>query len=422
MHQIGRFELGKKLGQGASASVYLARDTFSGEDVALKVLNQEVVKHPEFGRKFTVQFMNEASLAGKLSHPHIASILEASVTDDYAYLAIEYVPGGDLMRHTLPQNLLSPDDVTQIAFKSCGALDYAYRQGIVHRDLKPANILVVSDTNIKIGDFGASYLFNSLHTQIANIGTPLYMSPEQIRGNPLGFGSDMFSLGVVLYLLFTGRRPFEATTLAGIAAKTVRETPAKPSSLRQGISEEMDDILLRMLAKAPVDRYPSWADLALEIAKVGRLSRFHSVVPDSEKFVALKEVRLLGRLDDAELWELVHAGKWSRVPARTVIMQEGEGGTSLFFLGSGQAKVTKQGRLLNVLNAGECVGDMSYIKEGGIPRQATVETLEEVLLVEFEKAALDKVSVECRYQLSLALMHSLVDRLALGDERLVQAG
>ena len=422
MPQIGRFQLGKTLGQGASATVYLARDTFSGEDVALKVLNQEVIKHPDFGKKMTAQLMNEASLAGKLLHPHIASILEASVTDEHAYLAVEYVPGGDLRRHILPQNLLSAEDVTQIAFKSCGALDYAYRQGIVHRDLKPANILVVSGTNIKIGDFGASYLFNSLHTQIANIGTPLYMSPEQIRGRPLGYSSDMFSLGVVLYQLFTGRRPFEMPTLAESVAKTVRGTPEKPSALRKEISEDMDGILLRMLAKEPTERYPSWAELALDIAKVGRLSLYQSVVPDSEKFVALKAVRLLGKLDDADLWELVHAGNWSRLPARTMIMQEGDQGASLFFLGSGQAKVTKQGRLLNVLNAGECVGDMSYIKEGGIPRQATVETLEDVLLVEFEKTALDKVSIKCRYQLSLALMHSLVDRLALGDERLVQAG
>ena len=422
MQQIGRFQLEKKIGQGASATVYLARDTFSGEDVALKVLNPEVIKHPDFGRKFNVQFMNEASLAGKLSHPHIASILEASVTDEYAYIAIEYVPGGDLMRRILPQHQLSVEDVTQIAFKSCGALDYAYRQGIVHRDLKPANILVVSGTNIKIGDFGASYLFNSLHTQIANIGTPLYMSPEQIRGRPLGYSSDMFSMGIVLYQLFTGRRPFEAPTLAEIVAKTVRDAPAKPSTLRAEISPEMDDILLRMLAKEPADRYPTWADLALDIAKVGRLSHYQSAVLDSEKFVALKAVRLLGHLDDAELWELVHAGKWSRLPARTMIMREGEHGTSLFFIGSGEAKVTKQGRLLNVLNAGECVGDMSYIKEGAIARQATVETMSDVLLVEFEKTALDVVSMRCRYHLSLALMHSLVDRLALGDERLVQAG
>ena len=422
MQQIGKFQLEKSLGRGASGTVYLARDTFSGENVALKVLVQEAVKHPDFGRQLTVQFMNEASLAGKLAHPHIASIIEASVTEEYGYIAIEYVAGGDLTRYTLPENLLSPEDLIQIAFKSCGALDYAYRQGIVHRDLKPANLLMVGGANIKIGDFGAAYLFQSLDTQIANIGSPTYMSPEQIRGDPLGYSSDMFSLGVVLYQLFTGHRPFLAPTLAAVAAKTLRETPAAPSSLRPGISADMDEILLRMLAKTQAERYPSWADLALDIAKVGRLSRFQSVVPDSEKFVALKAVRLLSHLDDPELWELVYAGTWSWLPSHTMITQEGENGSSLFFLGSGQAKVTKQGRLLNVLNAGECVGDMSYIKEGSIPRQATVESMTEVLLVEFEKEALDKVSVGCRYQLSLALIHSLVDRLALGDERLVQAG
>jgi serine/threonine protein kinase len=422
MQQIGKFQLEKSLGRGASGIVYLARDTFSGESVALKVLDQDAVKNPKIGKKLTVQFMNEASLAGKLAHPHIATIIEASVTDEYGYIAIEYVAGGDLTRFTRSENLLPPEELTQIAFKSCGALDYAYRQGIVHRDLKPANLLMVGPGNIKIGDFGAAYLFHSQDTQITNIGSPTYMSPEQIRGDELGYSSDMFSLGIVLYQLFTGHRPFYANTLAGVAAKTLRESPAVPSSLREGIDREMDDIILRMLAKTQAERYPSWADLALDIAKVGRLSRFQTVVPDSEKFVALKSVRLLGHLDDPELWELAYAGKWSWLPARTIITQEGESGSSLFFLGSGQAKVTKQGRLLNVLDAGECVGDMSYIKEGAIPRQATVETLTEVLLVEFEKEILDKVSVNCRYQLALALMHSLVERLALGDERLVQAG
>ncbi|MSQ52119.1 MAG: cyclic nucleotide-binding domain-containing protein [Betaproteobacteria bacterium] len=177
-----------------------------------------------------------------------------------------------------------------------------------------------------------------------------------------------------------------------------------------------------MLGKTPQQRFPTWADLALEIAKVGRLSVYQSAIPDSEKFITLKKVQLLGHLDDAELWEIVHAGKWTRVPPRTVIVREGEDETSLFFLGSGQVKVIKQGRLLNLLDAGECIGEMAYIKEGKMLRQATVETMADVLLVEFEHAPLDKVSLKCRYQLSLALMHSLVDRLALADERLVRAG
>ena len=422
MRQIGKFQLRKILGKGASGTVYLALDTFTGGTVALKVLDPEVVKSADFDRTNIVQFMNEASLAGKLSHPHIASILEASVNEDAGYIAIEYVPGGDLSQYTKPGNLLSQEDAIQVAFKCCGALDYAFRQGIVHRDIKPANILVVSGTNIKVGDFGAAYLLKAQETQIADIGSPLYMSPEQVRGEPLGHQSDMFSLGVVLYQLFTGQRPFEAATLSELGEKIVGVQPPPPSSLRPELSSELDGIILKMLAKTLAQRYPTWAELALDIAKVGRLSVYQSAIPDSEKFVALKTVQQLCHLGDAELWELVHAGKWSRIPPRTQIVREGEPGGNLYFLGSGQAKVIKQGRLLNLLGPGECVGEMAYIKENAIPRQATVESMEDVLLVEFERKSLDTVSYACRYQLSMALMHSLVDRLALADERLVRAG
>lgn len=421
MHQLGKFQLRRILGKGASATVYFALDTFTGRDVALKVLDPSVVSSPDFGRTHAAQFMNEASLAGKLNHPHIASILEASVTENEGYIAIEYVPGGDLSQYTTPGSLLSPDNAIQVAFKCCGALDYAFRQGIVHRDIKPANILVVSGTNIKVADFGAAYLCKVPETQVAEIGSPFYMSPEQVRGEALDHHSDMFSLGVVLYQLFTGRRPFEASSLDELFATIIGAEPVAPSVYRPELDKSIDRIILQMMAKTPRQRYPSWADLALDIAKIGRLSVYQSAIPDSDKFVALKAVRLLSHLDDAELWELVHTGKWTRVPPRTVIVREGDPGRSLYFLGSGKVKVTKQGRLLNLLDAGECVGEMSYVKEGAITRQATVESMTDMLLAEFEQESMEKVSLRCRYQFSMALMHSLVDRLVMADARLVQA-
>lgn len=422
MDRLGKFQLRKILGKGASGTVFLALDTFTGKDVALKVLDPEVVNSPGFDRTNTAQFMNEASLAGKLQHPHIASILEASVTEKSGYIAIEYVPGGDLSQYTTPGKQLPQEQAIQIAFKCCGALDYAFRQGIVHRDIKPANILVVSGTNIKVADFGAAFLSKGPAEQIAAIGSPLYMSPEQVRGEPLGHHSDMFSLGVVLYQLFTGQLPLMASTLDELLTKICDELPLAPSARRPELSPDIDRILLRMMAKSPEQRYPSWAELALDIAKIGRLSVHQSSIADSEKFVALKKVRLLGQLDDAELWELVHTGRWSRAPARAVIVSEGAAGRSLFFVGSGRVKVTKQGRLLNLLEAGECVGEMSFVKQGEMARQATVEAMEDVLLAEFEKDALDQVSLKCRYHFAQALMHSLVDRLALADSRLIQAG
>ena len=421
MERIGKFQLRKVLGKGAAGTVYLALDTFSGADVALKVLDPKVVSSPDFERTITTQFLNEASLAGKLSHPHIASILEASVDDSGGYIALEYVPGGDLSQYTAAGKLLTPEHAIQVAFKSCGALDYAFRQGIVHRDIKPANIMVVSGTNIKVADFGAAYLKTAKETQFAEIGSPYYMSPEQIQGNELDHHSDMFSMGVVLYELFTGRRPFIGASLQELFARILNDAPAAPSALRPGIGQDVDQILLRMMGKTPAERYSNWAEAALDIAKIGRLSVYHQEIADSVKFTALKKVAMLERLGDAELWELVHAGSWRRVPARETIVREGEDGKSLFFLAGGQAKVTKQGRLLNMLTAGECFGEMAYIKAGGIPRQATVESMADSIVAEFDSEAIEKTSLNCRFQLTTALLHSLVERLALANERMARA-
>ncbi len=420
MEQIGKFQLRKVLGKGASGTVYLALDTFSGTDVALKVLDPKIVASPEFGETAMAQFLNEASLAGKLAHPHIAAILEAAVSGNSGYVVLEYVPGGNLSQYTAPEKLLSKDEAVQIAFKSCGALDYAFRQGIVHRDIKPANIMVVSGTNIKVADFGAAYLKKVEGTHITGIGSPYYMSPEQINGEDLGQHSDMFAMGVVLYELFVGQRPFTAPSLPELFAKILNEMPVAPSAIRPEVGKDIDGILLQMMAKSPADRYPTWADLALDIAKIGRLSVYQQGIPDSEKFTALKKVAMLQRLNDAVLWELVHAGRWERLPGRKAIITESDPGNSLFFLASGQAKVTKRGHLLNTLNAGECFGDMAYVKEGEAPRGATVESMGDVVVAEFDPEVIQKTSLPCQLQLTKAILDSVVDRLSLANERMAR--
>ncbi len=419
--QIGKFELRVVLGKGASGIVYHALDTFSGAQVALKVLAPELVTGEQLEQTHMKQFMNEASLAGKLSHPHIATILEAAISPDSGYIATEYVSGGDLAQFTSPGRLLTVAETIEIAFKSCGALDYAFREGIVHRDIKPSNIMVAEGTNIKVTDFGAAYLHKAQDTQIANIGSPLYMSPEQIASRSLDHHSDMFALGVVLYELLTGTRPFLATNINELFRLILNVDPAPPSTLRAEIGPQVDRFVLRMLGKSPADRYPTWADLALDLADIGQLSVYLQAIPDSEKFVALRKFVLLQGLGDAEIWELVHATQWRRLPARTVITREGDTGTSLFFLTRGEAKVTKQGRLLNLMRAGEYFGEMAYIKAGEVPRQGTVESITDVLIAEFEPAAFERLGNRCQLQLALALLHTVVDRLMLADERIARA-
>jgi len=420
--RIGKFVLTERLGKGGSGTVYKALDTFTGVEVALKVLDAGLFGREGMSDLVRQQFMNEASLAGRLQHPHIAGILEASIDEDSGYIAVEFVPGGDLSRAVLPDGLLRIDEVFEIAFKCCGALDYAHRQGIIHRDIKPANLMRAEGTSIKIVDFGAALLSSSAHTQIQDVGTPSYMSPEQVRsGGTLSFQSDMFSLGVVLYGLFTGTRPFTGKSVQELLTNIVEKDPPPPSVVRPELGREVDRVVMRMLQKAADARYQTWADLAIDLAEIGRFSVYVREITDREKFTSLRGFKPMERLDDAELWELVHASNWVRVPAQTTVMTEGEMRAELLLLASGEVKVVKQGRLLNVLRTGAYLGEMAHVKAGLIPRQATVETMTDALIAEFRPDAMKKLSVNCQLQLSLSLLNTVVDRLAFADERIAHA-
>ena len=418
-YRLGKYELTRQIGEGATGKVYHALDTFSDQEVAVKLIDQAVLADPAFDDACRMQFLNEASLAGRLAHPHVVTILEASVTEDIGYVVMEYVPGSNLARHTNTGSLLPIENVLQIIFKCCGALDYAFRQGIIHRDIKPANILVVSGTDVKIADFGASVFYQAQVTQKVTVGSPYYMSLEQISGNRLTHLSDMYSLGVVAYELLTGTLPFQAPTLIKLFDAIAKKDAAAPSAHRSGLPAELDRIILRMIARNPDDRYSNWADLALEVAEIGRFSKFLQGIPDSEKFSMLRTRNELCGLSDPDIWELVQASKWAKFPARTVVLREDEPGQSMYILASGQMKVTKQGRLLNVINAGEYFGEMAYIKRGA-SRQATLEALSDVVVAEFPFQALEGLSPGCELHFAKTLLHSLTDRLALAGDRIVR--
>jgi serine/threonine protein kinase len=281
--------------------------------------------------------------------------------------------------------------------------------------------MVVEGTNIKVADFGAALLKQAQATEGELVGTPAYMSPEQIGGALLTQHSDMFAMGVVLYELLTGRRPFIADTLMRTFRKITEEDPVAPSVLRPGLSSKLDPIVLRMLSKSPEARYPTWADLALELAEVGKLSVYLRTVPDSEKFRVLRTSIVFQNTNDAQIWELVHASQWTMVPPGNVIIREDDTGHSLFLLARGEAKVTKNGRLLDVIKAGECFGEMAYIQGGDVPRHATVQSMTEVLTVEFDNAALAGMSESCQLEFARGLLSTVVGRLSLANARLARS-
>jgi serine/threonine protein kinase len=211
MERLGKYELLKHIADGATAAVLLAHDPFAGRDVAIKLFRSQVFNENERGTIARKLFMAEAALAGKLDHPHIVRIFDAVMEEGRSYIVMEYVPGGTLHAYTSPDRLLPLADVVEIAFKCSRALGYAQRLGVIHCDLKPANILFAGTPggiDIKVSDFGSAFNLAAEETVVVGLGSPAYMSPQQIKEHPLNHQTDIFSLGIVMYELLTGLRPF----------------------------------------------------------------------------------------------------------------------------------------------------------------------------------------------------------------------
>ena len=236
VQSIGKYRLLRELGSGATSTVYLARDRFQQREVAIKVIRADQLDAEE-SMLFQRMFFTEATLVGMLKHPHVVELLDAGIDDNDCYIVMEFVEGSTLEVHCAPGKLASFETVTDIAHKCCKGLDFAHRHGLVHRDIKPANILLARDGGIKITDFGSAVSTKASNiTQIAGLGSIAYMSPQQIRGHyPLTYHTDIYSLGVVLFKMLTGRTPFSAESLADMADQIVNKDVPAPSKLRAGV-------------------------------------------------------------------------------------------------------------------------------------------------------------------------------------------
>ena len=418
---IGKYEVVSKLGEGATSEVYLCRDTFKGRDVAVKVVFESRLTATSGGRLTKKLFITEASLAGKLQHPHIVQILDAAVGDAMSYIVMEYVSGGTLEQFCDAESLLPIDKVVEIIFKCTRALDFAQREGVTHRDIKPANILVTGETEIKITDFGAALLESGDMTQVSGIGSPAYMSPEQIKEHPLNHQTDIYSLGVVMYQLLTGHLPFQASNNFSMMYQIANVEPPLASSYRREIPLSVDKIVRKAMQKDLARRYQSWGEFSFDLADAFRaehLAHRTEEVADSEKFNTLRGMPFFNEFSDAELWEVMRISSWENLPAGTTIMQDGDPGDFFCILASGEVKVTKRKKLLNLLTPGECFGEMAYLSRAGNQRSADVATIADSRIIRIKSEDLDQASDACRHRFDRAFMGILVERLALANTRL----
>jgi eukaryotic-like serine/threonine-protein kinase len=423
LEQIANYPVLRKLGQGATSEVFLCQDPFRGREVAVKRIFPEALRDPSKGRIFRKLFFTEASLAGKLEHPHIAQIYDAGIGVDSGYIVMEYVPGGTMEQFCVPEKLLSVGQVVEIVFKCARALAYAHMQGVTHRDIKPGNILYAHDpTDVRLTDFGLALNIESDTTQVTGVGSPAYMSPEQVREELVDHRTDLYSLGVVMYQLLSGVLPFPGTNKFSIIYQITQQDPAPPSTHRKEVPAALDRIVRRAMQKEAAKRYHSGDEFAQDLTEAMRLGDVKTEeFGDADKFAALRAMKFFARFADPELWEVVKIGEWQRVPAGMALLREGEPGEFFCVLVEGEMRVTKNKKLLTLLGPGECFGEMAYLSQGTQERGATITASRNSRIMRVNVRALEEASAACRAKFDRAFVGILVERLNLANTRLTSA-
>jgi serine/threonine protein kinase len=422
--QLGKYPILREIGSGATSRVYLARDPFADREVAIKVFLFDSHADPHSERMLHKAFVAEASLAGKLNHPHIVDILDAVVEPDHSYLVMEYVPGKTLEAHADVSTLLPLNKVVEIIFKCIRALEYAFQHGVIHRDIKPGNILLSQYGETKVGDFGASFQQRLGHetTQITGVGSPAYMSPEQVRMEALTHQTDIYSLGITMYRLLTGRLPYQASTQAALTYAILNVVPPHPATLRPDLPPLLDQIVMKSINKDPKERYKSWLDFGKDLSQAFVSLRLAGEsISESEKFNKLREFPFFEDFNDVALWEMVRIGSWKTVAAGTPLIREGEEGDSFYLLVDGEVKVTLSGKPLATLKPGACFGEILYFSERAQRRTTTVTTGSDATVIECTAGALRAATDACQVGFNKGCMRVLVDRLAQTQERITRA-
>lgn len=418
---LGKFELSAVLGAGSMGTVYHGHDPFTDRQVAIKVAHSDAMAEDGDKNRARKLFFNEAKVAGMLKHPNIVEVLDAGVEGDIWYIVMEYVSGGKTLRdHTRPDTLMPIEDVVPIVFKCAKALDHAHRAGVVHRDIKPRNILLTEGNEVKVGDFGIALITSqdATETQVVGaMGSPLYMSPEQLQEGNVGAQSDLWSLGVVMYEMLTGRNPFHAKTLPSIIHQITATQHVPVAEFRPDTPRILQHIIDRCLMKQADKRYRTALDVAGDMSLVfDQLNLSKEEISAREKFNRLKELTFFKDFSVSEIWEIVNANIWQNYKPGDEIITEGEMDNSFYIVVSGEVAVRRSGRDLNVLGEGDCFGEMGFISKQ--KRTATIVAKTEVAAMKVRASLIERTSLSCQLRFHKVFLNTLVERLSLANQKM----
>lgn len=415
--KIGRYEIIEKLGQGSMGVVYLGRDPYIKRDVGIKVSRPAAKTADRQVDQYREKFFLEAQSAGRLMHPHIVAIYDAGMYRDFCYITMEYIDGPTLVKYCRKDSLLPVSRVVEIIVSSCKALDYAHQSGVIHRDIKPSNIMLNRLEQVKITDFGIARIKSDRTMSKGVIGSPSYMSPEQIKELPVEPSSDVFSLGCVLYELLTGTQAFSGDNYFSIMYKITNEEPAPVQSIRADIPDMLVTIVRKALAKDPDERYQTCMDFAYDLRvalrgltpSMGRKDKIEDVID------YVHNVEFFSNFTREQVKEIMGTANIVKVSRGRVMLTEGDIDDSFYIILSGKASVRKNNHTIAYLERGECFGEMAYLS--GKSRTATVVSETDSILLKISAMLLDKSSQTIQLLFLKRFSMTLIGRLSVSNLR-----
>lgn len=412
--KIGKYEVTRELGNGSTSRVYLCHDPYLSKDVALKLYAAADGLSPKRARTHRRVFFNEAHLVGMLQHPSIVPIIDAGEDNGRYYIVMEYVRNAESLAGFIkPTRLLPVHAVADLIFRCAKALDFAHRRGVVHRDIKPSNILLTKTGGIRIVDFGIAQTAQSaLNGKRGLIGSPSYMAPEQIRERhpEVTARSDLFSLGVVMYELLAGRRPFNGSDLDQLRRRIAWTTPLPLHRLRRDIPAAVERVVFRALHKNPAKRYQSGLELAGDLTGAFRqLDRSVADMVEQDRFNQMRKLDFFRKFSYPEVWELMKASQWCEYRAGERIVTEGEMEDCFLIFVSGEAAVRQNGKLIRVLRRDDCFGEMAYLN--GVRRTVTLAVMAPTAVIRVNSDLMQRASMECQLKFTQQFLYTLLERL-----------
>ena len=414
--RLGRYMVRDVLGSGTHGYVYRGYDPYVGRQVAIKIENYVEKKGDEDNLNAHQTLFNEARTTGFLHHPNIVALYDVGVESDVYYIVMEYVEGKTLAHYCSENNTTlssNPKKAIEVAQECCLALDYSHTNNVLHRDIKPSNIMITARGSAKIMDFSIAHSIAAATESKVVVGSPTYMSPEQITGNKLTQASDQFSLAVVLYYLLCKKPPLYSNKVKELFKLILNEIPPPLSNFRSDLPADLENIILKAMSKKPEQRFASCKEFGEEMVKV-YTSPSKTKVSKAKQNDVISNLSFFQNFDQDQIEEVVHSSNLIHYKDKQEIVKEGMVSPDFYILVSGQVEIIKKNKSIAVLKKGDCFGEVAFLgKNMNLKRIATGISRGESLCLKVKANAVESFSTETQLNCYKAFSENLAYRVSV---------